>query len=314
MENVQFDNKRSLGNRFRSKFGRYWQLYLLLLLPIIYLLIFHYYPMLGLQIAFKKYSPSQGIWGGEWVGLAQFQKFFSTYKFVEIVRNTFVISAYSVIANVPIPIILALGQNAVRSRKYKKTVQLLSYMPHFISTVVIVSMLMQMFNARVGIFANILGQFGVEMPDLFASPNAFPHMYVWSGIWQNAGWSSIIYLAALSGVDPEQHEAAIVDGASRLQRMRYIDLPVIVPTATILIILNMGRIMSIGFEKVYLMQNSLNLSASEIIATYTYKIGLTGNTDYSYATAIGLFNSIVNLVLIVITDRISKKISGSGLF
>jgi putative aldouronate transport system permease protein len=306
--------RSKLGYRFKIKFTRYWQLYLLLLLPLIYILIFNYYPMLGLQIAFKKFSPREGIWGGEWVGFKYFVKFFSTYKFWEILRNTIVISGYQILANIPIPIILALVINVIRNKVFKKTVQLLSYLPHFISTVVIVSMLLQMFNTRSGMFATIFGLFGIQIPDVFASPTAFPHLFVWSGVWQNAGWATIIYLAALAGVDPSQHEAAIVDGASRFQRVIYIDIPVLIPTAVILLIMNMGRVMTLGFEKVYLMQNSLNISASEIISTYVYKIGLTGTADYSYATAIGLFNSVVNLMLIMVTNKVSNKITGSGLF
>jgi len=303
-----------IGSRIKLNLFRYWQLYLFLLLPLSYILVFQYYPMAGLQIAFKKFSPREGIWGGTWVGLNNFRKFFGTYKFTEILRNTLTISAYSILANIPVPIILALALNSVRSKRFSRTVQMLSYMPHFISTVVIVSMLTQILNPRIGIFAALGRSFGFAIPDLFASPNAFSHLYVWSGIWQNAGWASIIYIAALAGVDPELHEAATVDGASRLQRVRYIDVPVIIPTAVIMIILNMGNVMNLGFEKVFLMQNALNVSASEIIATYTYKIGLTGYTDYSYATAIGFFNSVVNLILIVVTDKVAKKLSGSGLF
>lgn len=270
--------------------------------------------MAGIQIAFKKFSAKEGIWGGEWVGLKYFIKFFSTYKFWGILRNTLVISIYQVIAHIPLPVILALCINCIRNKGYKKTVQMLSYMPHFISTVVMVSMLMQLFNTRSGLIVLMFRAIGIEIGDVFASPTAFPHLFVWSGVWQNAGWGTIIYLAALSGVDPSQHEAAIVDGASRFQRCLYVDLPVVIPTMVILLIMDMGRVMSLGFEKVYLMQNDLNISASEIISTYVYKIGLTGAADYSYSTAISLFNSVVNLILIMLTNVFSKKVSGSGLF
>ncbi len=305
---------KTKNERFCLAVKRYWQLYLLLLIPIIYILVFHYYPMLGLQLAFKKFNAKEGIWGDSWVGFKYFIKFFNSYKFIEVVRNTFVTSFYAVLAQIPIPVILALSLNAVRGQKFKKAAQLLSYMPHFISTVVIVSMMMQMFNTRSGLVAVIAALFGKVVPDIFASESAFKHLYVWSTVWQSAGWASIIYLAALAGVDPEQHEAAIVDGATRFQRVRYIDFPTVIPTASILIILNMGRVMSLGFEKVYLMQNDLNIAASEIISTYTYKIGLTGNADFSYSTAIGLFNSVINLILILMTNKLSKKLSGSGLF
>ncbi len=306
--------KKPAGYRIKRAFLRYWQLYLLVAIPMLYILIFNYKPMAGIQIAFKKFSAKEGIWGGDWVGLKYFIKFFSTYKFWGILRNTLVISAYQVIAHIPLPVILALCINCIRNKAYKKTVQMLSYMPHFISTVVMVSMLMQMFNTRSGLIVLMFRAIGIEIGDIFASPAAFPHLFVWSGVWQNAGWGTIIYLAALSGVDPSQHEAAIVDGASRFQRVLYVDLPVIIPTVVIMLIMDMGRVMSLGFEKVYLMQNDLNISASEIISTYVYKIGLTGSADYSYSTAISLFNSVVNLILIALTNVFSKKVSGSGLF
>ncbi len=306
--------KDTIGKRIGYSVKRYWQLYLMLLLPVVYLLIFHYYPMLGIQIAFKKFSPREGIWGGTWVGLDYFRKLVSTYKIVEIIRNTFVVSLYLVLINVPVPTALALAMNSLRNNAYKKTVQMVTYMPHFISTVVIVGLLNQLFNPRVGLFAFIANIFGQTIPDVFASSAAFPHLYVWSDIWQHAGWASIMYMAALSRVDTEQHEAAIVCGASRLQRIRYIDFPAIVPTIVILFILNMGKVMTLGFEKAFLMQNALNISTSEIISTYTYKVGLTGFTDYSYATAIGLVNSVVNMSLILFADKIGKKVSGFGLF
>lgn len=311
---VSQQKKKSAGFRLKKALKRYWQLYLLLALPVLYVLIFSYKPMAGIQIAFKKFSAREGIWGGDWVGFYYFAKFFDTYKFWEILRNTLVISVYQVIAQIPIPIILALCINCIRNKGYKKTVQMLSYMPHFISTVVMVSMLMQLFNTRSGLIVLMFRSIGIEIGDIFASPAAFPHLFVWSGVWQNAGWGTIIYLAALAGVDPAQHEAAIVDGATRFQRCIYVDFPVIIPTMVILLIMDMGRVMGLGFEKVYLMQNDLNISASEIISTYVYKIGLTGSADYSYSTAISLFNSVVNLVLIILTNAFSRKVSGSGLF
>jgi len=215
---------------------------------------------------------------------------------------------------VPLPVILALSLNAVRGKKFKKTVQLLTYMPNFISTVVMVGLLKQILNPRMGLLAYVGSLLGFDMPDLFGSSAIFPHLYVWSTVWQRTGWSSIIYLSALSAVDPELHEAAMVDGASRFQRIIHIDLPVVLPTAIIMLILNMGQIMSIGFEKVLLMQTDLNLSASEIVSTYVYKVGLTGKPDYSYSTAVNLFNSMINLILISVTNLFSKKTGGTGLF
>ena len=293
---------------------RYWQLYAMLLLPVIYLLIFNYYPMTGIQLAFKKFSARLGIWGSPWIGFSNFTKFINSYQFWPILSNTLTISLYSILAAVPMPIILALSLNAVRGKSLKKTVQLATYMPNFISTVVMVGILKQLLHPRLGVVSIIGALFGFAIPDLFASSSAFPHLYVWSNVWQKTGWSSIIYLAALSSVDPEHHEAAIVDGASRFQRVLHIDLPTIIPTATIMLILSMGQLMSIGFERIYLMQTDLNLAASEIISTYVYKVGLTGVPDYGYSTAINLFNSVINLVLIITMNQLSKKFGESSLF
>ena len=293
-----------------------WQLYLFLLLPLIYILLFAYVPMTGLQLAFKKFSAPLGIWGSPWVGFDQFAKFFKSYMFNRVLTNTVRVSLYSLIAGFPIPILFALMLNSMRSYKYKKTIQLITYVPHFISMVVMVGMLLQMINPRIGIFGVIYTAVtGQEAPLLIGKPEAFSHLYVWSGIWQNLGWSSIIYIAALSGVDSELHEAAQIDGASRFQRVRFIDFPSILPTATIMLILNAGQIMNVGFEKVFLMQNNLNLRASEVISTYVYKVGLATSTqDFSYATAIGLFNSIINFVLIVFVNWASKRLSGNRLW
>lgn len=293
---------------------RSWQLYVMLLLPLIYLVVFCYYPMTGIQIAFKNFTPRLGIWGSEWVGFKHFEKFVTSYNFWPIMKNTVVLAAYSIIAMVPIPIILALSLNAVRGKKFKKSVQLFTYMPNFISTVVMVGMLKQILHPQIGLIASLGAVFGFEVADPFASAAAFPHLYTWGRVWQKMGWSSIIYLAALSAVDPSQHEAAIVDGASRFQRIRYVDLPVVIPTAVINLILNMGQVMSIGFERIFLMQTDLNLAASEIVSTYVYKVGFTGMADYSYSTAINLFNSLINLVLIVVANKVGKKVSGTGLF
>lgn len=291
-----------------------WQLYAMLLFPLIYLFIFCYYPMLGSQIAFRDYTARLGIWGSKWVGLKHFIKFIESYQFWPIIKNTLFLSAYSIIASVPIPIILALSLNAVRGVYYKKTLQLFTYLPNFISTVVMVGILKQILHPQIGLIAALGGALGFAVKDPFASAAVFPNLYVWGRVWQQTGWSSIIYFAALSAVDPAQHEAAIVDGANRFQRILYVDIPVIIPTAVINLILSMGRVMSIGFERIFLMQTDLNISASEIISTYVYKVGLTGIPDYSYSTAINLFNSAINLVLILLANKIGKKVSGTGLF
>ncbi|MDL2317823.1 ABC transporter permease subunit [Eubacteriales bacterium OttesenSCG-928-A19] len=292
----------------------HWQLYVMLVLPILYLLIFCYMPMLDIQIAFKKYAARLGVWASPWVGLANFERFINSYQFWPIVRNTLVISFYSIFATLPTAVILALCLNAMRHKGTKKVVQLMTYMPNFISTVVMVGILKQLLHPRMGLYALAAEMLGIPTVDVFGSAAAFPHLYVWSNVWQKTGWSSIIYLAALSAVDPEQHEAAIVDGASRFQRVLHIDLPTILPTMAIMLILNMGQVMSVGFERVYLMQTDLNLATSEIVSTYVYKVGLTGMPDYSYSTAINLFNSVINLVLIVTMNALAKKTGDSGLF
>lgn len=311
--NVAVPRKRG---RLAKRIFSCWQLYLFLLLPLVYLIVFCYGPMTGLQIAFKKFRAADGIWGSSWVGFDQFTKFFNSYMFGRVLRNTVAVSLYSLIAGFPMPIILALILNSLRGDRYRKVAQTITYLPYFISTVVLVGILTQMLNPRVGLVANLYRMFtDSEMPNLMASPSAFPHLYVWSGVWQSMGYNSIIYIAALANTDPELHEAAEVDGASRFQRILHIDLPTILPTASILLIMNCGNIMNVGFEKVYLMQNNINLEASEVISTYVYKVGLGSTvTDFSYATAIGLFNSIINLVMILFVNTITKRLNGNSLF
>ena len=302
-------------HKYKKSFWKHRFLYLFLLPPLFWLILFCYQPMAGVQIAFKKYSISGGIWGSPWIGFENFTKFFSSYMFNRVMSNTLILSFYGLIAGFPLPILFALCLNAMRSLRLKKTVQMVTYAPHFISTTVLVGMLFAIFNSRIGIYGTI-GQYlsGAYPPDLFSNVSAFKHLYVWSGIWQSMGFSAIIYIAALSGVDPELHEAAQIDGASRLKRILHIDLPCILPTASILLILSSGSILSVGFEKVYLMQNNINLSASEIISTYVYKVGLTGGTDFSYSTAIGLFNSVINMTMLVLVNGITRRISTTSLF
>ena len=304
------------GKQIRLSIKRNWQLYLFLLLPVVYILVFKYIPMGGIVIAFKDFKTRLGIWGSEWVGFEHFIRFFSTYQCKKVITNTLVLSLYSLIASFPIPIIFALMMNCVRNEKIKKTVQTIVCLPHFISVVVMVGILFQLFNPRVGLYGIIMEALtGVYPADINASPDGFRHLYIWSGVWKGFGWGSIIYTAALAGVDPTYHEAAQIDGATRLQRIWHVDLPAITPTIITLLILRMGDIMSVGFEKVYLMQNGMNLAASEIISTYEYSVGLAGtSTNFSYATAIGLFNSIVNLVMIIVVNKISKKVSDTSLW
>lgn len=295
---------------------RNWQLYLFLLIPVIYLAIFKYVPMGGVVIAFKDYKMRKGIWGSDWVGLEHFIRFVTTYQFGKVVKNTLIISLYSLVASFPIPIIFALMMNCVRNEKLKKVVQSVTCLPHFISTVVMVGIIFQLFNPRTGLYGIIAEALtGAYPSDINATPNGFRHLYIWSGVWQSFGWSSIIYTAALAGVDPTYHEAAQIDGATRFQRILHIDLPAIAPTIITMLILRMGTIISVGFEKVYLMQNGMNLAASEIISTYEYSIGLGGaTTNFSYAAAIGLMNSVVNLIMIVLVNNIAKKVSDTSLW
>jgi putative aldouronate transport system permease protein len=255
----------------------------------------------------------KGIWGSPWVGFKHFNLFFNNPIFWDLIRNTLLLSVYHLVAGFPIPILLALALNEVRNGLFKRTVQMVTYAPHFISTVVMVSMIMLVLSPSLGIVTTALKALGMEEIDFLGNPDLFRSVYVWSDIWQTAGYSAIIYLAALAGVDPSLYEAARVDGASRLQKIIHIDLPGLMPTAVIILILNLGGIMSVGFEKTYLLQNPLNLETSEVIATYVYKIGLL-NANFSFATAVGLFNSVINLSLLVLVNAFAKRIAKSSLW
>ncbi|WP_319756821.1 ABC transporter permease subunit [uncultured Sphaerochaeta sp.] len=292
---------------------QHWQLYLLLLFPLVNLIIFKYLPILGLQMAFKDFRVSKGMWGSPWVGMKHFIAFFTSPNFWSIIGNTIVLSVYTILASFPLAILLAIGMNELANVRARKTVQFFTYAPYFISTVVLVSMMMQMFDPRIGILTKVLQVFGYRGDNLFGSTSAFRHLYVWSGIWQQTGYNAIIYLAALTSINPELYDAARVDGCSKWQRIWHIDLPGIRPTIIILLILNMGYIMSVGFEKVYLMQNPMNLETSEIISTYVYRIGLI-NSDFSFSTAVGFFNSIINLVLMLTVNRVAQKLGDTSLW
>ncbi len=269
--------------------------------------------MLNAVLAFKDYNVIKGIWGSPWVGFKHFQLFFENPQFWTLVKNTIFLSGYLILAGFPIPIILALMINEIRAGRFKKFVQLVSFAPYFISTVVMVSIIMLFLAPRLG-FANVaLNYFGFESINFLGEPGMFRSIYVCSDIWQTAGYNAVIYLAALAGVDPTLYEAAKVDGASRFQKIRHVDLPGIVPTIVIILILNVGNVMALGFEKVYLLQNPLNLVNSEIIATYVYRIGLL-NANYSFATAVGLFNSIINLVLLLTVNGLAKRLTKSSIW
>lgn len=295
----------------RRLFRRDWQLHLLILVPVIYLLVFHYYPMYGAQIAFRDYRPKLGITGSEWVGLKWFKQFLSNYKFQTILTNTVVLSLYDIVVGFPLPVILALLLNTIKNEKFKKFVQSVTYMPHFISIVVLVSMFNQIFSPTNGLYLTIYRMLdGIGYPKDFRSAAAtFRHIHVWTGIWQNLGWSTIIYTAALSSVSNEHHEAAQIDGANRFQRILHVDLPAILPTVCIMLIMRCGSVMSVGFEKTYLLQSDLNLATSEVISTYVYKAGMGRSSDFSYGAAVGLFNSVVNCVFLIAVNWITKKLS-----
>ena len=293
-----------------------WQLYLIILLPVVYIFVFSYIPMGGVIISFKDYNFRQGIFGSPWVGLDHFVKFFSSINFKTVLVNTVAISVYSLLVGFPIPVLFALLLNALRGRRYKKLIQTVTYLPHFISTVVMVSLIFQLLDYRIGLYGNLYMLFtGETAPNIMAVGKNFRHVYVWSGVWQSTGYNSIMYFVALSGIDPSLHEAATIDGASRWQRVRYVDFPGILPTVSIMLILQVGKIMNVGYEKVLLMQNDLNIKYSEVISTYVYKVGLAaGLPDYSYSTAIGLFNSVINLTLLLAANKISKAVSNNGIF
>ena len=306
--------RSSFWLRLKRDMIRNWRLYVLILPAIIALVLFRYAPMYGLQIAFKNFKPAKGIADSAWVGFKHFKSFINSYQFEKVLWNTISISVTSLIAGFPMPIIFALLLNQIRSQRAKKVLQTVTYMPHFISTVVLVGMLMVFLSPTTGLYGHAMRAFGISQPDnLLAQKEWFTPLYVLSGIWQNTGWDSIIYLAALSAISVDLYEAATVDGASKFKRMIYIDIPCIMPTAIILLIMNMGNIFSLGFEKIYLMQNNLNLPVSETINTYVYKQGIIGG-KYSYSAAIGLFNTVINFVILLTVNKIAGKVSDTSLF
>ena len=306
--------KKSWGQRFRRDYLSHWQLYLFLLLPIIYLILFDYIPMAGAQIAFRDFNPQDGIWGSPWVGWKNFERFFNSYQFWDILFNTLFLSIYGLLVSFPLPIILALVLNSFPGVRFKKTVQTVSYIPHFISTVVIVGMLMQLFNPRTGAIGNIYTHLtGNVMKDLFAEPSAFPHLYVWSGIWQSIGWNSIIYMAALAGIDPDLYEAAHIDGCGRLRQIWHITLPGIVPTMVTLLILSIGGLLSANSDKILLLYSPLTYETGDVIGTFVYRRGIKGG-DFSYSTAVSLFQTVINFLLLIFANWFSNKTTETSLW
>lgn len=303
---------KSLSARMKKNVKANWQLYTLLIPALTYFTIFHYVPMYGVQIAFKDFYANLGITGSPWVGFEHFTRFFDSYYFWRLLKNTIVLNLYGLLL-FPLPIIFALMLNELRNGAFKKWTQTLTYAPHFISVVVIVGMLVAFLDPITGIINHGITAMGGKPIDFLTSPGWFRHIFVWSGQWQSLGWGTIIYLAALAGVNPELHEAARVDGASRMQRILNINIPSILPTIIVLFILNIGSFMAIGFEKVLLLQNSLNSSTSDVIQTFVYQTGLLEG-QYSFASAIGLFESAINIVLLITVNYIARKTSENSLW
>lgn len=302
-------NKKS---NFINHIKRMWMLYLFVVPMLAYLIIFHYFPLYGIQIAFKNFRAIDGILGSKWVGTKHFVTFFHSYNFKTLLSNTLILSFYQIVVGFPIPIILALLLNYITSKRLKKSSQMILYAPHFISTVVFCGMI-TIFLSSDGVINQIIMATGLEPVKFLSNPKNFRDVYVWSGVLQNMGWGSILYVSVLTSVDPTLHEAAIVDGASKFQRMLHIDVPSIVPTMVIMLIMRLGEVMNIGFEKVYLLQNDVNLQYSEIISTYVYKVGLQSQ-QFSYSAAIGLFNNVINFILLITVNKISKKVSSISLW
>lgn len=300
------------GRTIRA-FKRDISLWLFCVPGVILTFIFSYIPMYGVQIAFRRFNATAGITKSPWVGMYYFERFFNSPYFASTIKNTLILSLYGLVVSFPIPIILALMLNSFRHKRYRKVIQTVTYAPNFISTVVMCGMIILFLSPSVGVINHVLEAIGIPAVNFMAKKAYWRHIYVWTGVWQSTGWSSVIYFAALAGISPELHEAAKVDGATKLQLIRHIDLPLIMPTATILLIMNCGSILSVGFEKAFLLQNNLNASVSEIISTYVYKVGLINN-DMSYSSAIGLFNTIVNMVMLIIVNTISDKLSGNSLW
>ena len=310
--NVRAEHRALKKRRVWMRFKQSAPLYLLLAPAVIVFLVFTYAPMYGVIIAFKDYKPADGILGSQWVGFENFLTFFKSFQFWPTIRNTLVISLYTIAVTFTLPVLLALMCNQMHALRFKKFFQVSTYLPHFISTVVMCGMILLFLSPSNGMIAKVLELLGLELPNLMGSAPAFPHIYVWSEVWQHLGWDSILYVAALSSVDPTLYEAATVDGATKFHKVVYIDIPSLIPTITIMFILRMGSVMNVGFEKAFLLQNTLNASTSELISTYVYKIGLV-KSQYSLSAAIGMFNNVINMILLLTVNAISRKVSENSL-
>ena len=319
MSDLTITNDASWAKRARHwaherKLGRNWQFYFMLLLPVAWYFIFCYMPMYGILLGFKKYKASIGIWGSEWLGFKWFQEYFTSPYFFRTLYNTFILSFMSLICGFPLPILLALMLNELSNKAYQKFVQNITYVPHFLSTVVIVGLLTSFTNRNYGIVNKLFESMGMPVDNWMQVKHLFRPLYIGSSIWQNMGWDSIIYIAALAGVDPQLHESAKIDGATRFQCVYHINIPSIVPTIVIMLILNSGNILSVGFEKVYLMQNNITIDVSDVISTYVYRISLLDSNQFELSTAIGLFNSAVNCAMLVLVNQISRKLGETALW
>lgn len=296
--------RRTGGSPIGKRIGKYWQLYLMLLIPVVITIIYKYIPMYGIQIAFRDYKASRGMWGSDWVGLQWFQRFFSSPNCMRMIKNTVLLSLYGLLWSFPIPIILALMINQLRFKKFKRSIQTILYAPHFISIMVVCGMLRVFLSPSGGLINLIVG----TNIDFLSEASAFRTIYIASGIWQDAGWGIIIYMATLATVDASQYEAAKIDGASMFQRIRYIDIPALIPQMVLMLIMSASSLMNVGFEKVFLLQTDLNKATSDVIAVYVYQQGIE-RAKYSYSTAVGLFNTVVNVILLIVVNKITKKIS-----
>lgn len=308
MKRLSYERKKAIKKNLSN-----WQLYLMIVPAFLFIILFEYLPMYGVQIAFRDFNFKDGITGSPWVGFQNFERLFNSYWFPIILKNTLVLSGLRLLMGFPLPIIFALMVNEVGSRKVKKWIQTVSYAPHFISTVVMCGMIILLLTPETGLVNIFIQLFGGESISFMQSPQMFKWIHVLSGIWQGTGWSAIIYFAALSGVDKSLLEAAEIDGANRLQRIWNINLPVLTPTIMIQLILSMGSILSVGYQKILLLQNTMNLNASEVISTYVYKVGLQ-NYQYSFSTATNLFNSLVNCIMLITVNSIVKKLTKTSLF
>lgn len=294
---------------------RNYDLYLLTLPVVAFFLIFAYWPMFGVQIAFKDFSPGKGIWGSPWVGLKHLQVFYRSFYFWRLIRNTLGISLYGLLIGLPAPIFLAIIFQEIRNKKTRSILQSMSYAPNFMSTVVVAGILLMLLSPQSGIIPALLRIIGIDQKtSMIADPKLFWHIYVWSGVWQGVGWGSLIYTAAIASIPMDQYEVATLEGATKVKQIWHVTLPNLLPTIVIISILSIGGIMSVGFEKVFLLQNGNNQEMSEVISTYVYKAGLTGKPRYSFASMVGLFNSLVNFVVLVITNFIARRLGETSLW